>query len=274
MFFGVFLGPIFAMVLFNTVVFVLVLRVLIKHSMRKSKEAKPTQQLKATMKTMISITSIMLMFGLQWLFGALTIAEASLAFQWLFVIFSTLQGLFFFLFFCVLGKGAREEWLKLFLRRRRGNFTTTARTNLVSRSITSRYGRNMQHVVVSDTGFVEKNISPEYSTTTHVTEEFDNGVVEAITCFTNGETAISNGQNLLKRNRTLTNGNDNQVPPHILERKFNTELYFVPPSHDLFATSLETVKIKENGVSPDLSHASIGTSSSSVSEDFTPDTQL
>ena len=284
MFFGVFLGPIFAMVLFNTVVFVLVLRVLMKHTIRKSKEAKKKQQLKTTIKAMISIISIMFMFGLQWLFGALTIAEASLAFQWLFVIFSTLQGLFLFIFFCVLGKDAREEWLKLFLRRRQGNFTTTASSKLVSKSLAmSQYGRNMQHIVVSDTGYVGKNISLECSTTAHDTEEFDDGVIEAMTYFTNGEAAISNGKNSLKRSRTLTNGSDNQVPPHILERKFNAELYFVPPSppHDLLATSLETVEIKENGVnpdishaSPDISHASIGTSSSGVGEDFTLDTQL
>ena len=136
MFFGVFLGPIFAMVLFNTVVFVLVLRVLIKHSIRKSKEAERKQQLKTTIKTMISIISIMFMFGLQWLFGALTIAEASLAFQWLFVIFSTLQGLFLFIFFCLLGKDAREEWLRVF---------TCGRKTKKSRGFLSSHGPSNSH---------------------------------------------------------------------------------------------------------------------------------
>ena len=57
----------------------------------------------------------MFLFGLQWVFGAFTIAEASTVFQWFFVIFSTLQGFFLFVFFCILGQDAREEWLNLFL---------------------------------------------------------------------------------------------------------------------------------------------------------------
>ena len=138
------------MVLFNTVVFVLVLRVLIKHSMRKSKEAKKKQQLKTTMKTMISIISIMFMFGLQWLFGALTIAEASLAFQWLFVIFSTLQGLFLFIFFCVLGKDARDEWMRVF---------TCGRKTKKSHGFLSSHGPSNSH-----TG---RRTSSSYLTTSH-----------------------------------------------------------------------------------------------------------
>ena len=99
--------------LFNTVVFVLVLRVLIKHYLRKLKDLESKKKFQGTFKTLISVVSIMFMFGLQWLFGAFTIAEASEAFQWLFVIFSTLQGLFLFLYFCILAQDAREQWLKL-----------------------------------------------------------------------------------------------------------------------------------------------------------------
>ena len=121
-FFGVFLGPILALVLFNMVVFVLVLRVLIKHCLRKVEDMEKMKKVQGTFKTFISIVSISFMFGLQWVFGAFTIAEASLAFQWLFVIFSTLQGFFLFLFFCVFTQDAREEWLNLITcgRRKKG----------------------------------------------------------------------------------------------------------------------------------------------------------
>ena len=112
-FFGVFLGPILALVLFNMVVFVLVLRVLINHCWRKVADQEKAKIAQGTFKTFISVISISFMFGLQWVFGAFTIAEASLAFQWLFVIFSTLQGFFLFLFFCVFTQDAREEWLNL-----------------------------------------------------------------------------------------------------------------------------------------------------------------
>jgi len=112
--FGVFLGPIFAIILFNIVVLVLVVRVLLKHSKRKIVQASEKKKYTGTVKTLISIVSIMLMFGLSWLFGAFTISGASIVFSWLFVIFNSLQGFFLFLFFCVVGKDARDEWKSLF----------------------------------------------------------------------------------------------------------------------------------------------------------------
>ena len=118
-FFGLFLGPILAIVCFNTVVFVIVLRVLIKHYLRKIDDIDNKKKVFGTFKTFLSVVSIMFMFGLQWLFGAFTIAQASEAFQWLFVIFSTLQGVFLFLYFCVLAQDAREHWLNLLTLGRR-----------------------------------------------------------------------------------------------------------------------------------------------------------
>ena len=113
-FFGTFLGPVLALILCNTVVFVLVIRVLIKHSIRKHEGTKNTKKVKGALKALISTMSIMFMFGLQWLFGALTIAQASPIFQWLFVVFSTLQGVFMFIFVVVMGKDSRRGWCSVF----------------------------------------------------------------------------------------------------------------------------------------------------------------
>lgn len=103
-FFVTFLAPIFALLLFNVVMFILAVRVLVIHSMKKKTSVK------STIKTMISIVGIMVMFGLTWLFGALTVREASTAFQYLFVIFNGFQGFFFFIFNCLISKDGREFW--------------------------------------------------------------------------------------------------------------------------------------------------------------------
>ena len=103
-FFVTFLAPIFALLLFNVVMFILAVRVLVIHSMKKKKSVK------STIKTMISIVGIMVMFGLTWLFGALTVREASTAFQYLFVIFNGFQGFFFFILHCLISKDGREFW--------------------------------------------------------------------------------------------------------------------------------------------------------------------
>ena len=116
--FGAFLVPIFAILVFNCTIFVLVIRVLIKHSQKKlgnhhKKDKKTVENVK---RLLISVFGIMFLFGLTWLFGALTISDASLTFQFLFAIFNSLQGFFIFLFFCVSGKKARELWLQFLCR--------------------------------------------------------------------------------------------------------------------------------------------------------------
>ena len=119
-FFGLFLVPIFVVIMINLVIFVLVIRVLLKHNRRRAAKVDTSKSkvYKATLKTLISISGVMLLFGLTWLFGALTIGSASPAFQWMFVIFNTLQGFFLFVFFCIIGKDAREEWIHFLTRRK------------------------------------------------------------------------------------------------------------------------------------------------------------
>ncbi|XP_019622124.1 PREDICTED: adhesion G protein-coupled receptor L3-like isoform X1 [Branchiostoma belcheri] len=57
--------------------------------------------------------SIMSLFGLTWVFGFFVISGGQPAFAYLFCIFNTLQGLFVFIFHCVLREDMRK-WLKKF----------------------------------------------------------------------------------------------------------------------------------------------------------------
>ena len=112
MLFGAFLVPILAILVFNAIVFVIVIRVLFNHS-RKKYGNRDIKVVNTVRQMLISSFGIMFLFGLSWAFGALTISAASIVFQYLFAIFTSLQGFFIFLFFCVLGKEARESWLQL-----------------------------------------------------------------------------------------------------------------------------------------------------------------
>ena len=118
MLFGAFLVPILAILVFNTIVFVIVIRVLFKHS-RKKHGNRDIKEVNTVRQMLISSFGIICLFGLSWAFGALTISAASVVFQYLFAIFTSLQGFFIFLFFCVLGKEARESWLQLLCRGRK-----------------------------------------------------------------------------------------------------------------------------------------------------------
>ena len=117
-FFGAFLGPIFVILICNTVIFVMVIRVLIKHTQNTLDHSKEQLDKKTVIRLLISIAGVMSLFGLTWLFGALTVtgfgsAAASTAFQFVFVVLNAFQGFFIFLFFCVLSKDARDAWLNL-----------------------------------------------------------------------------------------------------------------------------------------------------------------
>ena len=93
--------------------------VLIKHSKKKIQRAKASTDgspREATIRLLISIFSIMNMYGLTWLFAIFTFTDGSFAFQLLFAIFNSLQGFFMFIFFCVLGKEARESWAHVLCR--------------------------------------------------------------------------------------------------------------------------------------------------------------
>ena len=118
-FFGAFFGPVIALMVFNTVIFVTVIAVLIKHSRKTRIKRKDGSKLKSTLRHLINILGIVSVFGLTWLFGAFTVTNKTrLSFLILFVLFSSFQGFFVFIFLCVINKNARETWI-LFLTRGR-----------------------------------------------------------------------------------------------------------------------------------------------------------
>ena len=247
-FFGLFLGPIMAIVLFNFVIFVLVIRVLIKHSRRKIVDVKDSKKYKATLKTLISVMGVMLMFGLTWLFGAFTVQGASIAFQWLFVIFNSFQGFFLFVFFCVIGKDARQEWIELLScgkkRKLNKGLPSTSKSGTFRRSrnstkgtsetyITSRGGRS--RTILRATGFNNDSFDNGSVADTKESIELGTTAASAGTVDTNlprlveeeeTDLAVSNGlvdttgegsqANLIVEPKPEPE--DIQVPPHVLMR--------------------------------------------------------
>ena len=127
MFFGAFLGPILVVLLFNLVMMVAVVTVLVRHIKNTMDRTMEQMKWKTAFRLLISITGIMSLFGLTWIFGALTISGASFPFQILFVVLNGFQGFFIFLFLCVFNTDARELWKEL-LCSGRYRFSTIHRT--------------------------------------------------------------------------------------------------------------------------------------------------
>ena len=107
MFFAAFLGPILLILAFNTVVFIVVITIIIKHTVKRSIDHKKKTD---SIQLMMNITSVFVLFGLTWIFGALTIMKAAPTFEIVFAILNSFQGFLIFIFFCVLKKEIRSSW--------------------------------------------------------------------------------------------------------------------------------------------------------------------
>ncbi len=112
LFYGTFLVPILTTLLFTAAIFVTVIIVVIKNAGKEHGKTEDRQTYNRHIRLAIGIMGLTILFGLTWLFGALTITEGSKAFQALFVVLNIIQGFFIFLFFCIIAKDPRELWLE------------------------------------------------------------------------------------------------------------------------------------------------------------------
>ncbi|XP_019625513.1 PREDICTED: adhesion G protein-coupled receptor L3-like, partial [Branchiostoma belcheri] len=106
-----FLIPAGLILLFNLLVFILVMYKLVREE-KKQKELRGADAIEVDRQWIIlqirRAGSIMALFGLTWVFGFFVIDDARTVFAYLFCIFNTLQGLFIFIFHCVM----REDMTK------------------------------------------------------------------------------------------------------------------------------------------------------------------
>ena len=90
-----FFGPILAVILVNSMMFIIVTVIFVRQKQRKLCHEKKPVDLKTFIRPMISLTGIMILFGIAWLFAALAIIgkeEIRKPNEVLFVFFNSLQG--------------------------------------------------------------------------------------------------------------------------------------------------------------------------------------
>jgi G protein-coupled receptor 133 len=101
-----FIAPVLCILLFNIVVFVLVMRNIYRMSERMRMRRSPvsldeTHRVRDIIKGVRATMSLFSLLGITWIFGALAIDSAAVVFLYLFAICNTLQGLFIFMFHCL-----------------------------------------------------------------------------------------------------------------------------------------------------------------------------
>ncbi|XP_019613587.1 PREDICTED: adhesion G-protein coupled receptor G7-like [Branchiostoma belcheri] len=110
-----FLIPAGLILLFNLLVFLLVMYKLVRNE-EKRKELRGADANEVDhqwiARQIRRSCSIMALFGLTWLFGFFVIDDTRTVFAYLFCIFNTLQGLFIFIFHCVMRADMKAWWKK------------------------------------------------------------------------------------------------------------------------------------------------------------------
>ena len=110
---------------FNIVMAIIAFRVVIKQTRKKYFQGGEKHFKSMAVKTLLSVVWLVVVFGLGWIFGLLTIRQLSVVFQYIFVIVNGFQGLYFFFFICLLQKEARDFWALIITR---GRFDITKNT--------------------------------------------------------------------------------------------------------------------------------------------------
>ncbi|CAH1251520.1 ADGRG7 [Branchiostoma lanceolatum] len=117
-----FLVPLGVILLFNTIMFIIVIRSLTCAYISRGKllKTKRTRKLRSEILKQLRISvTVMVLVGLSWGFGFfLYIKDAGIVFAYLFCIFNSLQGFFIFIFQCVMQKVVRAAFYSLICRRK------------------------------------------------------------------------------------------------------------------------------------------------------------
>ena len=107
--------PVFMVLTVNVIIFILVIQKLTCG--RKFNKAKTNSQStrEQNINRALNALAISGLLGLTWIFGFFTIIDtANMAFQVLFTVCNSFQGLFIFVLFCVRQKEVRQAWQRCF----------------------------------------------------------------------------------------------------------------------------------------------------------------
>ncbi|XP_071510782.1 uncharacterized protein [Diadema antillarum] len=107
---GAVLVPIATIIIYDTIVFTMVMRRL---SQRVDGKRMTRPKYKENLQRVQHAVGFIIVMGTTWIFGFLTSIEAAtVAFQIIFIIFNSLQGVFIFLFYCFRRPAIRAKWRK------------------------------------------------------------------------------------------------------------------------------------------------------------------
>ncbi|KAM4552506.1 adhesion G protein-coupled receptor L2b.1 isoform 4-T4 [Odontesthes bonariensis] len=106
-----FIGPVTFIIVVNVIFLVVTMYKMVKHSTSMKPDSS---RLGGIRSWVLGAFALLCLMGLTWSFGFFFLNESSIVMAYLFTIFNTLQGMFIFIFHCLLQKKVRKEYSKCF----------------------------------------------------------------------------------------------------------------------------------------------------------------
>ncbi|CAL1579525.1 unnamed protein product [Knipowitschia caucasica] len=220
-----FIGPVTFIIVVNVIFLVVTMYKMVKHSTSMKPDSS---RLGGIRSWVLGAFALLCLLGLTWSFGLFFLNESSIVMAYLFTIFNTLQGMFIFIFHCLLQKKVRKEYSKCFRQSQccgalpsegphSSAKTSTSRSTARYSSATQSRIRRMWNDTVrkqSESSFISGDINStstlnqgmtgNYLLTnpllrTHDTNPYNNLLAETVVCST-----PSPGQHSLSRSRDIS----------------------------------------------------------------------
>uniref|UniRef100_UPI00358FEB7F adhesion G-protein coupled receptor D1-like n=1 Tax=Myxine glutinosa TaxID=7769 RepID=UPI00358FEB7F len=102
-----FVAPALCVIAVNIVILIVVTRIISRIS---SENYRSHGELRSFRLTAKAVAVLMPILGISWLFGVLAVNESTILFQYLFALFNSMQGVFIFLFHCLLNSEVRAAF--------------------------------------------------------------------------------------------------------------------------------------------------------------------
>ncbi|XP_051989781.1 adhesion G protein-coupled receptor L2-like isoform X1 [Xyrauchen texanus] len=110
-----FIGPVTFVILLNLIFLVVTMYKMVKHSTSMKPDSSRLESIRSWV---LGAFALLCLLGLTWSFGLFFLNDSSILMAYLFTIFNTLQGMFIFIFHCLLQKKVRKEYSKCFRQSR------------------------------------------------------------------------------------------------------------------------------------------------------------
>ncbi|XP_050991612.1 adhesion G protein-coupled receptor L2 isoform X3 [Labeo rohita] len=106
-----FIGPVTFVIMLNLIFLVVTMYKMVKHSMSMKPDSSRLENIRSWV---FGAFALLCLVCLTWSFGLFFLNDSSVIMAYLFTIFNTLQGMFIFIFHCLLQKKVRKEYSKCF----------------------------------------------------------------------------------------------------------------------------------------------------------------